>query len=42
MENPMKECLEQLRTIENVDVAIVGGSDAKKAIEQLGQECIYI
>lgn len=40
IEQPMINCLQKLKKVDNVHIGIVGGSNLNKQIEQLGQEII--
>ncbi|KAL0236671.1 hypothetical protein PCE1_000069 [Barthelona sp. PCE] len=39
IDDEMKDIISQLRSLPDVDVGVVGGSDAAKQLEQLGQNC---
>ena len=40
IENPMIECLDRLKKVENLEIGIVGGSNLNKQEEQLGKDII--
>ena len=42
IEQPMLECLQKLKTIPNIHIGFVGGSDLSKQVEQLGEENFHL